>query len=54
MYLWKDLAKVSRLFGLRIFLLKTFKIVRLVWYVFSYGFLVVLNLFHQCFFQSYY
>jgi hypothetical protein len=43
----KHLAIVSRLFGSQIFFLRFLKSIG--WYGFSLGFLVVLNLVHQCF-----
>jgi hypothetical protein len=43
----KYLAKVLRLLVQRIFFLRCLKPVG--WYLFSYGLLVVLNGFHQCF-----
>ncbi len=42
----------SRDFWFAGFFLEIFKIQRLVWI--SHGFLVVLNVFHQCFLESYY
>ncbi len=52
------LAKTQRFgkslatFGSQIFFSRFFK--SMGWYGFSYGFLIVLNMFHQCFIQSYY
>jgi hypothetical protein len=53
-FYWKSqrFGKNLEAFGSRIFFLKFLKSTG--WYGFSYGFLVVLKPFHQCFVQIYY